>query len=54
METLVTVLIILGAIALGALILHLVNVQREERIASHHYPSSGRGKDSGRPGPPGG
>lgn len=49
METLVTILIILGAIALGSLILHLLNSQREERLANHYYTPSRRRKDGGNP-----
>lgn len=54
METLVTILIVLGAIALGALILHMLNSQREERLANHYYTPSRRRKDGGKPGKPGG
>lgn len=54
METLVTIAIVLGMIALGALMLHLLNTQRAERIANHHYTPSRprRGKKSGEPGRP--
>lgn len=52
METLVTVLIILGAIALGAFILHLLDSQRAERIANHYYTPSRRRRDGGKPGRP--
>ncbi|MEO3842784.1 hypothetical protein [Streptomyces sp. B22F1] len=49
METLVTILIVLGAIALGALILHLLNSQRAERLANHYYTPTRRRKGGGKP-----
>lgn len=53
METLVTILIVLGMIALGALLLHMLNSQRHERIANHHYtPSRRRRRNGGKPGRP--
>lgn len=60
METIVSILILLGAIALGALVLHLLNSQRDERIANHYYtpsrrrytPSRRRRKDDGKAGRP--
>ncbi|WP_407563952.1 hypothetical protein [Streptomyces sp. 184] len=51
-ETLVTVLILLGMIALGALVLHLLNAQRAERLANHHYTPSRRRRNGGKRGPP--
>ncbi|MFE0721817.1 hypothetical protein ACFW23_12745 [Streptomyces rochei] len=42
MEILVTVIVLLAAIALGVLVIHLLNAQHDERIAAFHY---------GHPGP---
>jgi hypothetical protein len=39
---LVTVIVLLAAIALGVLVIHLLNAQHDERIAAFHY---------GHPGP---
>ncbi|GAA2650328.1 hypothetical protein GCM10010400_01610 [Streptomyces aculeolatus] len=49
METLVSILTVLGAIALGALVLHLLNSQRAERVANHYYTPSRRRRDGGKP-----
>jgi hypothetical protein len=37
----VTVAVILGMIALGVLLIHLLNSQHSERIAAYHYGRSG-------------
>ncbi|MFF3336770.1 hypothetical protein ACFYWX_46010 [Streptomyces sp. NPDC002888] len=37
METFVTVAVILGMIALGVLLIHLLNSQHDERIAAFRY-----------------
>jgi hypothetical protein len=37
MDTVITVTVILGMIALGAFIIHLLNGQHAERIAAFHY-----------------
>jgi FtsZ-interacting cell division protein ZipA len=52
METLVTILIVVGAIALGALILHMLNAQHAERIANHYYTPSRRRRNGGKSGQP--
>lgn len=40
-ETFVTVLVILAMIALGALLIHLLDAQHGDRIAAFHYGRSG-------------
>jgi hypothetical protein len=42
MGILVTMIVLLAAIALGVLVIHLLNAQHDERIAAFHY---------GHPGP---
>ncbi|MFD5842327.1 hypothetical protein [Streptomyces chartreusis] len=41
METFVTVIVILAMIALGVLLIHLLNSQHSDRIAAFHYGRSG-------------
>lgn len=41
METFVTVIVILAMIALGVLLIHLLNAQHSDRIAAFHYGRSG-------------
>jgi len=41
METFVTVAVILAMIALGALLLHLLNLQHNDTLGSFHYGRSG-------------
>ncbi|MFI6009627.1 hypothetical protein ACIBAG_12505 [Streptomyces sp. NPDC051243] len=41
METFVTVIVILAMIALGVLLIHLLNSQHGDRIAAFHYGRSG-------------
>ena len=61
METFVTVIAILAMIALGVLLIHLVNSRHSEGIAAYHYGRSGTPvagpaprKARGRAGPTGG
>jgi hypothetical protein len=64
MESLITVAVILGMIALGAFVIHQLNSQHAERIAAFHYSRllpgvHGRNTTSpqpgeGRSGPPAG
>lgn len=42
MDILFTVMVLMAAIALGVLVIHLLNAQHDERIAAFHY---------GHPGP---
>ncbi len=37
METVITVLAIIAMIVIGVLLIHLLNGQREQRIAAFHY-----------------
>lgn len=37
MDTVVTVIVLLAMIALGVLLIHRLNAQHDERIASFHY-----------------
>ncbi|MGC9538219.1 hypothetical protein [Streptomyces sp. UG1] len=41
METFVTVIVILAMIALGVLLIHLLNSQHGDRMAAFHYGRSG-------------
>ncbi|CAM5483736.1 hypothetical protein [Streptomyces aurantiogriseus] len=41
METFVTVIVVLAMIALGVLLIHLLNSQHRDRIAAFHYGRSG-------------
>ena len=41
METFVTVIVILAMIALGVLLIHLLNSQHSDRMAAFHYGRSG-------------
>lgn len=45
METFVTVIVLLAMVALGVLLIHLLNNQHDERIAAFHY---GRSRPAAR------
>jgi hypothetical protein len=52
MEILVTIGVILALIALAALMIHLINVHRDQRVAAFHYDrfQPGDPPDTGRAG----
>ncbi|WP_327184303.1 hypothetical protein [Streptomyces sp. NBC_01334] len=52
METFVTVIVILGMIALGVFLIHRLNSQHSERIAAFHYARSGTPVAGPGPSPP--
>jgi hypothetical protein len=49
MESLVTVVVILAMVALGVLVIHLLNTQHGDRLAVFHYVRDGRYGRSGMP-----
>ncbi|MFE0799458.1 hypothetical protein [Streptomyces sp. NPDC058812] len=42
MEIFVTVIVVLAVVALGVLLIHLLNAQNDERIAAFRYGTGGR------------